>query len=79
MLAIQNKDIPTGGIFLYEVKWDGIRALIGMNKEKIKIISSSGSDITMSFPELYNMDYIEVEQAVLDDVLVVLDKKGATF
>jgi len=65
----------------FEVKWDGVRALLFLNKSmKIKELQSrKGSDITHRYPELAR----EIDSAVmcqdsvvLDGEIVVLDNEG---
>ena len=76
MLASASKDVPRGKHISYEVKWDGIRVLIYIEDDEVKIISRSGKDITKQFPELIRPESIRVEHAVLDGEIVVLDDKG---
>lgn len=37
---------------LFELKWDGMRALAFIESETLKISSRNGRDITSNFPEL---------------------------
>ena len=76
MLASASKNVPKGSQYSYEVKWDGIRVLIYIQDDEVKIISRSGKDLTAQFPELLNADIIRAEHAVLDAEIVVLDEKG---
>ena len=76
MLAETSKEIPTGRKYRFEVKWDGIRAVIYINNDEIKIISRGGRDITKSFPEFQNLDAFKFEQGILDTEIVVLDEEG---
>lgn len=76
MLANQAKKLPTGKDVVYEIKWDGIRCIIHLENEKIKIYSRSGRDITSKFPELCNVDFFDVESGIFDGEIVSLDEKG---
>jgi bifunctional non-homologous end joining protein LigD len=76
MLANSRKKVPGGSDYIYEVKWDGIRAFVILNNEKIKIVSRSGRDITSQFPEFQKPDRFEIESGVFDSEIVVLDKEG---
>lgn len=78
MLANARKSIPTKSEnYFYEIKWDGIRVHIKINGPDLKIFSRSGRDITKHFPELVAArDEIDVEAAILDGEIVVLDKIG---
>jgi len=76
MLAIQKKEVPLDSGLSYEVKWDGIRAIIYKDVNGVRIISRSGREITSAFPELLDTDYFEVEDVVIDGEIVVLDEEG---
>jgi len=78
MLAAAAKKIPSPESHIFEVKWDGIRALITKNGDDVQIQSRSGSDLSQKFPELLKDLPVEAEQAVLDGEIVVLDEKGVS-
>lgn len=78
MLAGQRKKVPTGDNYVYEVKWDGLRALFYYEKGDLKIISRSGSDLTSKFPEFQHDIPLDAQMAVLDGEIVVLDEKGVS-
>ncbi len=62
--------------WLFEVKWDGFRALAFINKGKVKLKSRSGQLLNQKFaPVVHDLEKIE-ESAILDGELVVLDKRG---
>ncbi len=52
MLAQTRSEPPESGEYLYEVKWDGIRALVSLDDGTLTIRSRSGRDIAGLFPEL---------------------------
>ncbi len=52
MLADTKSEVPEGDEYIYEVKWDGIRAMISLDEGKIIIRSRNQRDITHIFPEL---------------------------
>ena len=77
MLADQALSIPKGSDYIYEIKWDGIRAKAIRTKEKVAIYSRSGRDISVQFPEICEkLNDIDGECFVLDGELVSLDEKG---
>ena len=76
MLAESSKTVPVHQKYQYEVKWDGIRVLVYLQNNKIKIVSRNGNDLTAQFPELHNIDCFDLEHAVLDGEIVVLDEDG---
>ena len=76
MLADVAKKVPVGD-FYYEIKWDGIRALIYLNEGQLKIYSRNMNDITDQFPELNVPDEaFRINNAIFDGEIVCLDSKG---
>ncbi|HZY79996.1 MAG TPA: non-homologous end-joining DNA ligase [Cyclobacteriaceae bacterium] len=68
---------PTGEKYIYEVKWDGIRALISLEDGQVKIRSRRQHDITSQFPELLIPDKaFRANTALFDAEIVCLDKTG---
>lgn len=51
MLPSLAFDIPTGQDWVYEVKYDGFRALLKMDDQNIEMISRNGKDLLAQFPE----------------------------
>ena len=56
---------------LFEVKWDGMRALVYVDREGLRIVSRHGNDLTEQFPELACLAELP-PGTVLDGELVVL-------
>ena len=62
---------------IFEVKWDGIRALAYIQSGRLRLQSLTGRDITSQFPELAGMPrQLEVDGVVLDGELVCFDEQG---
>ena len=59
---------------LFELKWDGIRALASMDRGRLSIADRSGGDLLPLVPELAQMPV--PEGAVLDGEIVVCDSRG---
>ncbi len=77
MLAQTRNDPFDSPDFLYEVKWDGIRAMIALDEGEITIRSRSRRDITSLFPELLIPDQAFRAACGLFDVeIVCLNEKG---
>ncbi|NUM81517.1 hypothetical protein HUU42_11990 [bacterium] len=76
MLADSRSDVPTSDDYLFEVKWDGIRALIAVDEGKIRIHSRNQMDITAQFPELAIPESFRVSGALFDGEIVCLDDSG---
>ncbi|MFY0686078.1 MAG: non-homologous end-joining DNA ligase [Cyclobacteriaceae bacterium] len=76
MLADARKQPPLGA-YVYEVKWDGIRAMIVLNEGELKIYSRNGNDISEKFPELnVPEEAFRINNAVFDGEIVCLDQEG---
>lgn len=62
----------------FEMKWDGIRAIVAVDEGAVRLRSRSGADITASYPELSGLsDALAADEAVLDGEIVALDGSGA--
>lgn len=62
--------------WLFEIKWDGYRALAEIQKNQAHLFSRSGQSFDKHFPLLLK-DLRSIEQTVvLDGEIVVVDKKG---
>lgn len=75
MLSGSASKPPIGDEYIYEVKWDGIRALIALEDGVIKIRSRNQNDITKQFPEL-NIPGFRANCGLFDAEIVCLDKSG---
>ena len=69
---------PVGAQYLFEVKWDGIRAIVTMEDRTARIFSRSGKEITAQFPEVVETlgDTAELANGVFDGELLCLDEAG---
>jgi bifunctional non-homologous end joining protein LigD len=52
MLATRGDHIPKGPEWTFEIKWDGIRALVEVVDGTVRIRSRNENDITVAWPEL---------------------------
>jgi DNA ligase D-like protein (predicted ligase)/DNA ligase D-like protein (predicted polymerase)/DNA ligase D-like protein (predicted 3'-phosphoesterase) len=77
MLASVADNPPSSAGWLYEVKWDGLRALISLNEGEIKIRGRNGMELTQQFPELLAVESsFRATSAVFDGEIVCLDAAG---
>src|ERR1700719_440025 len=68
---------PTHGDWLYELKFDGIRAIAVKNKSKISLISRNGNKLDARFPEIAEaVKNLPVRDCVIDGEVVALDEEG---
>jgi bifunctional non-homologous end joining protein LigD len=76
MLAEAASELPQGS-YEYEVKWDGIRALISLDEGQTTIRSRNGLDLTEAFPELKDAaSALNAASAIVDGEIVCLDSQG---
>ncbi|HTC35280.1 MAG TPA: DNA ligase D [Bryobacteraceae bacterium] len=81
MLATIAERPPTGDAWLYEVKWDGVRALcfIGGDQgaNELRIFSRTQKRCEQQYPELSVLPrHVKASQAILDGEIAVLDEQG---
>jgi len=77
MLAKPADKPPASGDYFYEVKWDGIRALISLDEGQVTIRGRNGTDYTKQFPELLISEpAFRATSAVFDGEIVCLEADG---
>jgi bifunctional non-homologous end joining protein LigD len=63
--------------WLFEIKWDGYRAVAFITKGKVRLVSRNQNDLTAQYPELHNLAAsIKAETAILDGEIAALDEQG---
>jgi bifunctional non-homologous end joining protein LigD len=65
--------------WVFEVKWDGVRALLFKKDREIKIQSRNGNNITPQYPEVVNaakLSLQDCDSAIIDGEIVVLNEDG---
>lgn len=63
--------------WLYEVKWDGYRAVSFLDGKSVRLVSRNQNDLTAAYPELHDIHKsIKAHTAVLDGEVVALDEEG---
>lgn len=75
MNARRTKEVPAGD-YAYEVKWDGIRAMVTLADGEIKIHSRNLNDVTAKFPELQDASALRANCGLFDGEIVYLDEEG---
>jgi bifunctional non-homologous end joining protein LigD len=68
---------PSGKEWLYEIKWDGVRALCFLDASELRVIARSGNEITRQYPELSVLPHhLRAPQAIVDGEIAALDDRG---
>jgi DNA ligase D-like protein (predicted ligase)/DNA ligase D-like protein (predicted polymerase)/DNA ligase D-like protein (predicted 3'-phosphoesterase) len=77
MLAKPAEQVPTSGDFIYEVKWDGIRALVSVDEGVVRIHGRNGMEFTAQFPELTSGEQcFRATAGLFDGEIVCLEADG---
>jgi len=70
---------PKGDDWLFEIKWDGVRAICFVDEKSVRMTSRTGHSCERQYPELSVIGHqIAAKQAVLDGEIAVLDKNGVS-
>jgi bifunctional non-homologous end joining protein LigD len=75
MLASAGQ-LPVGAGWVYELKWDGVRAIAELRDGRTRLYARSGAEITSAYPELAGLAAAVGRDAVLDGEVTVLDDRG---
>src|SRR5271167_1338189 len=63
--------------WLYEIKWDGYRAIAFLDGASVRLDSRSQNDLTAAYPELHSIgECVKANNAILDGEIVALDEMG---
>ena len=77
MLA-ESVDAPFDGPdWLFEIKWDGYRAVAFIENGNVRLVSRNQNDLTPRYPELKDLPkFVNGKTAILDGEVVALDEEG---
>jgi bifunctional non-homologous end joining protein LigD len=68
---------PKGGDWLYELKFDGIRAIAVKNGSKVSLLSRNRNELRARFPEIADtVKKLSIQECVIDGEVVALDEQG---
>jgi bifunctional non-homologous end joining protein LigD len=77
MLAVPSALPAEPGRFAFEPKWDGMRALVRVQRGRMAIVSRNGIEQQERFPELAGIAAaLRGREAILDGEVVAFDAKG---
>ncbi|HWP57658.1 MAG TPA: ATP-dependent DNA ligase [Candidatus Acidoferrales bacterium] len=77
MLAKRAAELPKGGRWIFEPKWDGFRALVFRDGPEILIQSRDGKSLNRYFPELLDALRSQLPRRAVLDGEIVIAKDGA--
>jgi bifunctional non-homologous end joining protein LigD len=77
MLATSINEPFDGPDWLFEIKWDGYRAIAFIDNGKLRLISRNQNELTQRYPELKDLpNSVKAKTAILDGEVVALDDLG---
>src|SRR5271166_4915698 len=77
MLATSVDEPFDGPDWLFEIKWDGYRAIAFIEDGKARLVSRNQNDLTPRYPELKDLPkLLKAKTAILDGEVVALDEQG---
>lgn len=77
MLATSIEKPFDGSDWLFEIKWDGYRAVAFIEDGKVRLVSRNQNDLTHRYPELKDLpQFVRAKSAILDGEVVALDDQG---
>jgi bifunctional non-homologous end joining protein LigD len=77
MLATLAEHAFSDPSWLFEIKWDGVRALAWADEGTLTLRSRNAIDITKRYPELAGLPAeLAARQVILDGEIVALDERG---
>jgi bifunctional non-homologous end joining protein LigD len=78
MLAQIGKGTPPSGPdWLYEIKWDGVRAICYIQNGRVRMVSRNGNLMERQYPELSVLPHhVKATAAILDGEIAALDDRG---
>ena len=76
MLAKESSESFSDENWLYEIKWDGYRAIAELNNEQVKLYSRNGNSFEAAYPVIFEALQKLRFNAVLDGEIVVINEEG---
>ncbi len=78
MLAQIGKGTPpSSDDWIFEVKWDGVRAICYIDSSRLRMVSRNGNPMDRQYPELSVLPrHIDATTAILDGEVAALDARG---
>jgi bifunctional non-homologous end joining protein LigD len=77
MLSVLGNGLPPGPDWVYEVKWDGVRALFFIKKGRVRMCSRRGTAIEQQYPELHQIvNLLDADSAIVDGEIVCFNESG---
>jgi bifunctional non-homologous end joining protein LigD len=76
-LALLVDEPPSGSNWLHELKLDGYRIGVLIERKRVRLMSRRGTEWTAEFPELVeSAEQLRLRNALIDGEVVMLDERG---
>lgn len=70
-------ELPAPPGWGYEFKWDGVRAIVALDRGQLRVISRNDRDVADAYPELHALaERYPRRRLLLDGEIVTLDRQG---
>ena len=80
MLAQAQDEIPAGEGWLYEPKWDGFRAIVFREGDRVHLCSRNGQPLERYFPEVVEgLKKALPLEAIVDGEIIIAGERGLDF
>ncbi|HEY1463346.1 MAG TPA: non-homologous end-joining DNA ligase [Terriglobales bacterium] len=77
MLALSVEQPFDGKEWLFEIKWDGYRAVSFIRNGSVRLMSRTHNDLSGRYPELQALpEFVNAKNVILDGEVAALDEKG---
>jgi bifunctional non-homologous end joining protein LigD len=77
MRATLVEKLPEGPEWIYEIKWDGYRALASKHGEKVRLFSLKNRDLAAAFPAIVEaVGTVNAHTVLMDGEIVAVNAKG---
>ena len=77
MKATAVTELPQGDEWIYEIKWDGYRALALKNGDDVQLLSLKAKNLSTDFPQVVEaVRGVSADLAVVDGEIVAIDQRG---
>ncbi len=74
-MLLQKSDTVPNGDFIHQLKWDGFRCLLHLEKNQVRLFTRNQNECTFQFPEMKKIQ-LDVDSVILDGEMLVLDKEN---
>ncbi|MDQ1056769.1 bifunctional non-homologous end joining protein LigD [Arthrobacter globiformis] len=65
-----------GSDWIFELKWDGIRALVVADRDRIRLLSRNGNDMSASYPEFTDRNCWPPQDFIADGEIIAVGPSG---